>query len=184
MSMAASPPVSRPATALGTIIVMGVSGCGKSSVGSALARQLGCAFIEGDDLHPQCNVEKMSRGVALDDADRRPWLDALGQRIAFHAGSSVVLSCSAMRRVYRDRLRRSTHGPIAFVFLHGSRHALQARLEQRRGHYMPVQLLHSQLATLELPTCEPDVIAIDIEQSIESAVTSVLSMLASRSPPV
>jgi gluconokinase len=181
MSMAASPPVSKPATSLGAIIVMGVSGCGKSSLGSALAHRLGCSFIEGDDLHPQCNVAKMSRGVALDDADRWPWLDALGEQIAFHAGSSVVLSCSALRRTYRDRLRHSTQGPVTFVFLQGSRTALQARLEQRRGHYMPAQLLDSQLATLELPTSEPDVVTIDIEQPIESVVTSVLSTLASRS---
>lgn len=181
MSMAASPPVSKPAKTLGAIVVMGVSGCGKSSVGSGLALQLGCAFIEGDDLHPACNVAKMSRGVALDDADRWPWLDVLGERIACHTGSAVVLSCSALRRAYRDRLRSSARGPIIFVFLQGSRRALQARLEQRRGHYMPAQLLDSQLATLELPIDEPDVITIDIERSIESVVTLVLSTLANRS---
>lgn len=181
MSMAASPPVSKPATAFGTIIVMGVSGCGKSSLGTALAHRLGCSFIEGDDLHPQCNVAKMSRGVALEDADRWPWLDALGEKISSHTDGSVVLSCSALRRAYRDRLRRSAKGPVIFLFLQGSRSALQARLEQRRGHYMPAQLLDSQLATLEPPTCEPDVVTIDIEQSIECVVANVLSTLANRS---
>lgn len=159
---------SRPAA----IIVMGVSGCGKSSVGALLAERLGLAFIEGDALHPAANVEKMAKGTPLTDADRWPWLDIIGADMAssLERGEGIVVSCSALKKVYRDRLRAATGGQLRFVYLHGSRELLTERMGARTGHFMPVSLLESQLATLEVPTGEPGVVTVDIDQSVEGIV--------------
>lgn len=127
------------------IVVMGVSGSGKSALGRALAARLGLPYADGDDLHSQENIRKMRRGEPLDDADRAPWLDAVGSWLA---GRDGVVSCSALKRAYRDRLR--AHAPDAyFVQLNVDRETLRARLERRAGHFMPASLLDSQLATLE-----------------------------------
>lgn len=131
------------------IVVMGVSGCGKTTVGLALAGRLGARFIEGDLLHPQANVAKMAAGIALTDADRWPWLDAVGSALA--GSAPVVASCSALRRAYRDRLRANAGSSLCFLHLAGDRAALARRMAERPGHYMPVSLLDSQLATLEPP---------------------------------
>jgi carbohydrate kinase (thermoresistant glucokinase family) len=134
------------------VIMAGVSGSGKSTIGMLLAAQLGWAFEDGDALHPAANIAKMAAGVALTDADRWPWLVALGdwmdQQIA--AGGSAVVACSALKRSYRDRL---THGrpEVRVVILEVSRTMLAARLMARHGHFFPPQLLASQLAELELP---------------------------------
>src|SRR5690606_2611907 len=100
----------------GPVVVMGVSGCGKTSVGEKLAEHFGCAFLEGDSLHPPGNIEKMARGIPLDDDDRRPWLDELGGRL--RDTENIVISCSALKRAYRDRLRKLAGRPVRFVFLH------------------------------------------------------------------
>jgi gluconokinase len=127
---------------------MGVAGSGKSTVGVLLAARLGVPFVDGDALHPASNVAKMAAGIPLDDADRAPWLDAVGARLA---QGRVVVACSALRRAYRDRLRDAA--PAAqFVLLHGTRALLASRLTARVDHFMPAVLLDSQLATLELPT--------------------------------
>lgn len=130
------------------VVVMGVSGAGKSTVGAALAARLGVPFADGDGLHPAANVAKMREGVPLDDADRAPWLDAVAGWLAAHRAGGGVMSCSALRVRYRDRLRRAV--PEAF-FLHldAVPEVLAARLAARPGHFMPVSLLASQLATLE-----------------------------------
>lgn len=131
-------------------VVMGVSGCGKSSVGAALAAALGVRFLEGDHYHPPANVARMRAGVALTDEDRAAWLDRLAAEIgaAAAAGAGLVLSCSALKRRYRDRLRAADPA-LRFAHVHGERALLAQRMQERSGHFMPLSLLDSQLATLE-----------------------------------
>ncbi|WP_378144590.1 gluconokinase [Cnuibacter sp. UC19_7] len=129
------------------IVVMGVSGAGKSLVGAALAARLGYAFVDADDLHPAANVAKMAAGIPLDDLDRWPWLDLVGAAIARREGG-IVVACSALRVAYRDRLRAAAPDAV-FLELDASPELLAARLGARRGHFMPAALLTSQLATLE-----------------------------------
>lgn len=162
------------------IVVMGVSGCGKTSVAEGLAAALPAAFIEGDSLHPAANVEKMSKGIALDDADRWPWLDIIGRALsdALAQDESIVISCSALKKIYRDHLRAATGGNLSFVFLKGSRELLLGRMTARRGHFMPASLLDSQLATLEDPTGEPGVVTVDIDASIQQIVDAAHEQLA------
>jgi gluconokinase len=132
------------------VVVMGVSGCGKSSLGAALAAAGGWPFLEGDDFHPAANIARMRAGLPLDDADRAPWLAALAAAIAghLHAGRSVVASCSALKRAYRDTLRQA--GPLRFIYLPVPPDELRRRMRER-SHFMPPALLDSQLATLEEP---------------------------------
>ena len=157
---------------------MGVSGSGKTTLARGIADRLGWRFAEGDDLHPRANVEKMSRGEPLTDEDRWPWLDALGAWLDEQqaAGESAVLTCSALRRVYRDRLRR---GRPRLVFCHvtASPEVLQDRLQHRRGHYMPASLLPSQLATLEpLDDDEPG-FTVDAQGDPDDVLREALSAL-------
>ncbi len=163
------------------IVVMGVSGCGKTSVAEGLAAALPAVFIEGDSLHPAANVDKMSRGVPLSDEDRWPWLDTIGRALAdiLAEGRSVVVSCSALKKAYRDRLRTAAGGPLSFVFLKGSRDLLMSRMAAREGHFMPVSLLDSQLATLEDPSGEPGVVTVDIDATIEQIVAAARKCLES-----
>ena len=160
------------------IVVMGVSGSGKSTVGRVLAERLGWVFQEGDDLHPGPNVTKMRSGVALTDEDRRPWLDRVAAWIEgrLAAGESGVVACSALKRAYRDRLARPEG--VVFVHLEVDRSTLEERLAGRRGHYMPAALLASQLATLEEPGVDENVIRVDAKLSAEAAAASVLEGLA------
>jgi carbohydrate kinase (thermoresistant glucokinase family) len=158
------------------IVVMGVSGCGKSSVGISLAEALGARFIDGDDLHPEANKAKMSAGIPLDDSDRWPWLELVSQALAEEvvetsggSFSGTVVACSALKRVYRDRILAGAPNTF-FVHLDGSREILEQRLGARSGHFMPATLLDSQLATLEpLGADEPGVV-IDIDQSIAQII--------------
>ena len=151
------------------IIVMGVSGSGKSSIGEKLAEALSLRFVEGDRLHPASNVEKMSKGIPLTDADRMPWLDLIGDTMksALDDGEGIVVSCSALKRIYRDRLRAAAGGNLFFVYLDGSRELLTRRMGERKGHFMPASLLDSQLETLEVPTGEPGVVTVDIDDTID-----------------
>jgi gluconokinase len=158
-----------------SIVVGGVSGSGKSSVGRRLAERLALPFCDGDDLHPPANVAKMRAGTPLDDADRRPWLLALaaliGEREA--AGRSTVLTCSALRRGYRDLLRDG-HPSVRFVHLAVPLEVLRARLARRTGHFMPASLLDSQLATLEpLHPDEPGLV-VDGTAPVAALVEQVL----------
>ncbi|WP_434712101.1 gluconokinase [Rhizobium sp. YTUHZ045] len=162
------------------IIVMGVSGCGKSSVGEKLAEALHLHFVEGDALHPASNVEKMSKGIPLTDEDRMPWLDLIGKRMqaSLEKGEGIIVSCSALKRIYRDRLRTAAGGNLLFVYLEGSKALLTKRMGERRGHFMPVSLLESQLATLEVPTGEPGVVTVDIGDTIEGIAATALRGLS------
>jgi gluconokinase len=142
---------------------MGVSGSGKSTLGALLARELDCPFLEGDDFHDPRAVAKMGAGVPLDDDDRWPWLDRLGLAVGEVLASrgGVVAACSALRRGYRERLRAAIGAPTRFVLLDASRDELLRRLTDRSGHYMPVSLLDSQLATLERPDPDEAVFRLD-----------------------
>jgi carbohydrate kinase (thermoresistant glucokinase family) len=151
------------------IVVGGVSGAGKSTIGAALAERLGVPFTDGDQLHPDSNVAKMSRGIPLDDDDREPWLRAVGGVLRERGG---VVACSALREKYRDIIRAEAPG-TTFVLLDGPRDALATRLAQRAGHFMPQSLLDSQLATLELPTTETDVDVVDATATVEQVVQQV-----------
>ena len=138
---------------------MGVSGCGKTTFGAALAARLDAPFIEGDRLHPAANVERMSAGVPLTDEDRWPWLDLVGAALA--GPGSAVGSCSALRRVYRDRLRAAAGPDLRFICLMLPRAELELRMRERRGHFMPPALLDSQLATFEPPFGEDGILILD-----------------------
>jgi gluconokinase len=158
------------------LVVMGVSGSGKSTVGAALAQRLRVPFADADDFHPPANIAKMSAGVPLDDEDRGPWLDAIGVWLDEHPGGGVM-SCSALKRDYRDRLRRHAHR-VEFVHLSGTPEVLARRMAGRPGHFMPASLLTSQLATLE--PLEPDEhgVTIDIDQSVDDVVQQYVDHLA------
>jgi len=159
---------------------MGVSGSGKSSVGVRLAQRLGVPFEEGDELHPSANVAKMAAGQPLTDEDRWPWLDAIAAWIAERvaAGTGGVVACSALRRVYRERLSRGDGDGVRFVYLHGSRAVIAERLAHRVGHFMPASLLSSQLATLEEPAGDERVTTVGTDgKSVDEVVEAVVEAL-------
>lgn len=135
------------------VVVMGVSGSGKSTVGALLGERLGLEYVDGDDLHPEANIAKMASGVPLDDADRLPWLQLIGERLGAAAAPGLIVGCSALKRSYRDVIRAAAPG-TRFVQMHGDRALLERRMGERSGHFMPGSLLASQLATLE--PLEPD----------------------------
>ncbi|UZK67898.1 gluconokinase [Sphingomonas sp. M1-B02] len=145
---------------------MGVSGCGKSTLGALLADALQCRFLEGDDYHSNAAIEKMRGGEPLDDADRWPWIDRLGDatsRAVAEKGVAVT-ACSALRRSYRDRLRATIRYPVRLILLENSRQRLIERLSTRSGHFMPLGLLDSQLATLERPLADEDALRLVSEE--------------------
>lgn len=172
----------RPRPLPTALIVMGVSGSGKSTVGSALARALSWDFRDGDAFHPASNVEKMRSGAPLTDADRWPWLDAIAAHVMEleARGGHVVIACSALRRAYRDRLRASGTR-LAFVHLDGSFALIAGRMETRHGHFMPPSLLESQFATLEPPAPEETAIRVSIDAAPAAIVAAILAALESRS---
>ena len=157
------------------LVVMGVSGCGKSTVGAALAQALRVEFVEGDAFHPPENVARMAAGVALTDADRAPWLRALAAHITQAASRGVVVSCSALKRSYRDVLR-SDHA-VRFIWLDAPRAHLEARMATRTGHYMPASLLASQLATLEPPQPDEGAVRVDASRPVDTIVAEALAQL-------
>ena len=160
------------------IIVMGVTGVGKSTFGAALAAELGVPFIEGDTLHPPEKVREMAAGTPLQDTDRWPWLQALGGEIAAcRQPRGVVASCSALKRSYRDRLRETIGAPLLFVCLVAERERLAARLLERKGHYMPAALLDSQLQAFELPAADEEVVILDADRSVENMLASLRPQL-------
>jgi gluconokinase len=159
-------------------VLMGVAGCGKSSVGEALALLLGVPYRDGDDLHPLANVEKMRAGIALGDADRWPWLELVGAALA--ADAPLIIGCSALRRRYRDRIRQAAAGPVVFIHLSGSRAVIEARMAARKGHFMPVSLLDSQFAALEPPEPDEDALSVDIDQPLAAIVTAIAADLEGR----
>lgn len=163
------------------VVVMGVSGTGKSTVGIALAERLGWEFVEGDDLHPAANVAKMESGEPLTDEDRAPWLELIRQRADEQAakGESSVLTCSALKRAYRDALRAGG-APIFFVHLDGDEETLSPRMARRERHFMPVGLLRSQLDTLEPLEPDEDGVAVDIAGTAAEVVADAQKAVSAR----
>lgn len=155
-----------------SIIVMGVSGSGKTTVGEAVARRIHAKFIDGDDLHPRANIQKMGSGHPLNDEDRMPWLERLSDAAysLHHKNESGIIVCSALKRRYRDRLRED-NPEMVFLYLKGSFDVIMERLKARSGHFMPTDLLKSQFEALEEPGSEePDVICVDIDADIDEVV--------------
>jgi gluconokinase len=160
----------------GLYVIMGVCGSGKSLIGAQLARELDIEFVEGDGLHPPDNVQRMATGIPLTDDDRRGWLIAIAGRLreAKRAGRGLVISCSALKRSYRDLLRSVVDADVRFVYLAGSRALLAERLAQRRGHFMPPALLGSQLAILEEPSPDEGAWVCDISQAPDAIVADLV----------
>jgi gluconokinase len=162
------------------IVVMGVSGCGKSTMAAAIANALGLGMLDGDDLHLPESVAKMRAGIALEDADRWPWLDRIGQHLTHTDGgheAGHVVACSALKRSYRERIRRLA-APVQFVFLDGSAELIAQRMALRSGHYMHPELLASQFSALERPEAdEDDVIRLDITRPVGQLLTEALVAL-------
>jgi len=157
------------------IVIMGVSGSGKSSVGDALSERLGIPYRDGDDLHSPENIRKMQAGEALTDADRWPWLDRVALELA--ALAPVIIGCSALRRAYRDRIRAGAGGPVYFVHLAGSRELIAERMARRSGHFMPTSLLDSQFAALEPPGPDEDAVTVEIDQPLDRLVSDILHQM-------
>lgn len=160
------------------VVVMGVSGCGKSTVGRLLAGRMGVPFVEGDELHPAANVARMAAGIPLSDEDRLGWLQTIAARLgeAAERQRGLVVSCSALKRSYRDVLRQGS-ASVRFVHLQGSAELLQQRMASRPGHYMPPSLLPSQFAILEVPDADEQALSFDATQSPEDIVDAVLQAL-------
>ena len=156
------------------LVIMGVAGCGKSTVGAALSEKLHIPYRDGDDLHSAEAVEKMRAGVPLNDDDRWPWLDRIANTL--ESDAPLIIGCSALRRSYRDRIRAGAGGPVTFVHLAGDRVLIASRMAARSGHYMPLSLLDSQFATLERPGPD-EAIEVTIDQPMDAIVGQVLSHL-------
>lgn len=158
------------------VVLMGVSGSGKTTIGRELAALLGWAFVEGDDFHPDANVEKMAAGNPLNDDDRRPWLRALGDRVAgaCDRGEQVVLACSALKQDHRDQLEQGCPERVRFVYLTASEELIRRRLEAREGHFMDPALIHSQFEALEPPA---DAVRVDVSPAPEVVAADVRRQL-------
>jgi len=158
------------------VVLMGVSGSGKTTVGKILARELGWTFLDADDYHPAASIEKMRRGIPLNDADRRPWLQALRRRVdeACDRGENVVLACSALKHAYQYYLERDVPGCVRYVYLNGSEEVIGRRLAARKGHFMNPGLLHSQFEALEPPE---DAVRVDVTPAPEAIAAEVRRQL-------
>jgi gluconokinase len=161
------------------IVVMGVAGSGKTSVGERLAERLGMTFRDADEFHSDANKAKMTSGVPLTDDDRWPWLDAIGTAIAeaVASGEGIIVACSALKRAYRDRILARAGHVVTFIWLDGSRKTLEGRIGARKDHFMPASLLDSQLATLEPPGPDEPVLRVPIEPPLEQVVDDAVDRL-------
>lgn len=155
------------------VVVMGVSGAGKSTIGALVAASLGVPFVDGDSLHPLTNVEKMAAGHPLDDDDRWPWLRTVGAALAAAGDDGLVIACSALRRSYRDAIREEEPETV-FLHLHGERDVLAHRLEGRSDHFMPASLLDSQFATLEELQDDERAVVVDVDAEVPAIVDAAV----------
>jgi gluconokinase/shikimate kinase len=164
---------------LTVLVLMGVSGSGKSTVAGVLQGRLGWDLEEGDDLHPPANIAKMAHGHPLDDSDRLPWLERVAAWIAEHArsGRPGIITCSALKRSYRDVLRAADPDGVVFVYLHGTREQIATRLAARHGHFMPAALLDSQFAALEEPAADENALYVEIGGTPSEQAASVVARL-------
>lgn len=174
MSMTESLSASEPTPRL--IIVMGVCGCGKSTIAEQLADVLNAVYLDADDYHPQESIDKMSRAEALTDKDRWPWLKNFSRAMAQQPGQ-VVGACSALTRAYRTCLTEAAEEPVLFIYLDGSKTLIRQRMSARENHFMPDSLLDSQFKTLEIPTIDEMALSIDINAQSEQIVTDILSKI-------
>lgn len=155
-------------------VILGVSGVGKSTAGSAAAAQLGLPFIEGDDFHPPFNIAKMSAGIPLSEEDRMPWIDRLAEEVNRHGRRDVVIACSALTKRVRDRLRSGIEQPVRFIHLVAPVERIAQRLEARSGHFMKARMLASQLATLEAPV---DAARVETDRPLQAVVQDVVRVI-------
>jgi gluconokinase len=184
MSMAASLPAFSGGPAPAAVVVMGVCGAGKTTVGLRLAAALGATFVDGDDLHSPAARAKMAASIALDDADRWAWLDRVGQQLAAGVaqGEGTVIACSALRRAYRDRLRAAAGPALRLIYLQAELDGVRARIAARTGHVVPASLVESQFALLEPPYAEPDVISMPFDADLSRALPVLAARLTR--PPI
>lgn len=159
------------------IIIMGVAGSGKTSVGEALSARTGWAYLDGDTLHSRENVAKMSAGIPLTDADRWPWLEAVGQSFS-KSPAPLIIGCSALKRAYRDHIRSAAGANVTFVHLTGTRQIIEQRMLHRSGHFMPLALLDSQFATLEPPASDESAFSFDIDQTLDALTSQIAEKLS------
>ncbi|MEM8750282.1 MAG: gluconokinase [Pseudomonadota bacterium] len=162
--------------AIRLFVVMGVSGCGKSSIGEALAKAFDATYFEGDSLHPSANIELMSKGIPLTDKDRWPWLEQIAQAMAAQDGL-VFTGCSALRKSYRSFLIEKAQEPIFFIHLAGSKDLIASRMREREGHFMSLGLLESQFATLEPPDTSETALTVDISASKDQILETIVSVI-------
>jgi gluconokinase len=166
--------------AMTAFVLMGVSGAGKSTVGTRVARELGLPFVEGDDYHPAANIAKMSAGIPLTDADRGPWIEALARVLNARTEPDVLVACSALSAHVRSRLREQVHAPVEFVFLTADPSVIEQRLHDRPKHYMKAGMLGSQLAALEVPS---DAVHVDVGRPLEVVTNDVAAHIRPRLHP-
>ena len=171
LSKAAAPP---------PVVVMGVCGCGKTTIGTLIGQAIDAQFIDGDTLHPQANVDKMAAGSPLNDDDRRPWLQKVGETLA-QSTSGRIIACSALKRRYRQQIVAAAGRPVLFLLLAGSRAILSDRMKSRKGHFMPPALLDSQLDTLELPDEDEFAVVIDGDQPVQTVFEAALKSITALS---
>ena len=173
MLTAASQPLSEASNRL---VLMGVAGCGKSSVGASLAGRLGAIYLDGDDLHPLANIAKMSQGTALNDDDRWPWLTLVGRAFVVAEGP-LIIGCSALKRAYRDHIAQEADASVTFIHLAGTPEVVTARMNARTGHFMPPGLLASQFSALEPPGADENAISVNIDQPLDAIVDTITAQL-------
>ncbi|MGL4312102.1 MAG: gluconokinase [Paracoccaceae bacterium] len=158
------------------VVIMGVAGCGKSSVGAGLSSRLAVPYRDGDDLHSAEAVEKMRAGIPLADDDRWPWLDRVAD--VLHRNAPLLIGCSALKRTYRDRIRARAGGPVTFLHLAGSPALIAARMSGRHGHFMPASLIESQFATLEPPGPDENAVTVSIDRPLDAIVEAAMTALS------